>query len=55
MANNFYELKDRYQASYILEKLIANFADFKDVLDKAQADLAAIKAEESKTNSSIAN
>jgi TolA-binding protein len=53
MASNFYALKDSYQATYILETVIKNFSDFPDVVTKAQTDLESIKAEESKTNSSI--
>ncbi len=55
MASNFYSLKDSYQATYILETVIKNFSDFPDVVTKAQTDLDTIKAEESKTNSSITN
>jgi hypothetical protein len=53
MAKNFYGLKDSYQATYILENVIQNFTDFPDVVSDAQTELNAIKAEESKTNSSI--
>jgi TolA-binding protein len=53
MAANFQALNDSYQATFILETVIKNFADFSDIVAKAQADLDAIKAEESKTNSSI--
>lgn len=53
MAKNFYGLKDSYQATYILENVIQNFTDFPDVVSEAQTELDAIKAEESKTNSSI--
>nr|WP_314896471.1 tetratricopeptide repeat protein [uncultured Flavobacterium sp.] len=53
MAKNFYGLKDSYQATYILENVIQNFTDFPDVISEAQTELDAIKAEESKTNSSI--
>jgi hypothetical protein len=53
MAANFQALKDSYQATFILETVIKNFSDFSDIVAKAQADLDAIKAEESKTNSSI--
>lgn len=55
MAANFYALKDSYQATFILETIIKNFSDFSDIVAKAQTDLEAIKAEESKTNSSITN
>ncbi|MBP6040632.1 MAG: tetratricopeptide repeat protein [Flavobacterium sp.] len=53
MAANFQALNDSYQATFILETVIKNFADFSDIVAKAQADLDAIKAEESKTNSSL--
>jgi TolA-binding protein len=53
MAKNFYGLKDSYQATYILENVIQNFTDFPDVVFEAQTELDTIKAEESKTNSSV--
>ena len=55
MAKNFYGLKDSFQATYILENVIKNFTDFSDVVAEAQNELDKIKAEESKTNSSITN
>ncbi len=55
MAKNFYALKDSFQATYILENVIENFKDFSDVVAEAQTELDKIKAEESKTNSSIQN
>ncbi len=53
MAKNFYGLKDSFNATYILESVIKNFAEFSDVITEAQTELDAIKVEESKTNSSI--
>jgi TolA-binding protein len=53
MAKNFYGLKDSFQATYILESVIKNFTAYPDVVEEAQAELAIIKGEESKTNSSI--
>jgi len=53
MAKNFYALDDAFQATYILESVISNFSDFDDVVDEAEQELARIKAEEAKTNSSI--
>ncbi|SDW89364.1 tetratricopeptide repeat protein [Flavobacterium degerlachei] len=55
MAKNFYGLKDGFQATYILDNVIQNFTDFPDVISEAQKELNMIKAEESKTNSSITN
>lgn len=53
MAKNFYGLKDSYQATYILDNVINNFTDYPDVVEEAKKELAAIKVEEAKTNSSI--
>lgn len=53
MAKNFYALKDAYQATYILESVIANFTDYPDVVEEAKAELTVIKAAESKTNASV--
>ncbi|MFD1163881.1 tetratricopeptide repeat protein [Hwangdonia seohaensis] len=53
MAKNYYALKDAFQATYILESVIENFAEFDDVVEEAQEELRQIKAEEAKTNSSI--
>ncbi|TGV02554.1 tetratricopeptide repeat protein [Flavivirga rizhaonensis] len=53
MANNFYALGDAFQATYILESVIENFAEFEDVVSEAKDELRKIKAEEAKTNSSI--
>ena len=53
MAKNFYELEDAFQATYILESVIKNFADYKDVVDEAKAELQRIKREEAKTNESV--
>jgi len=55
MAKNFYGLKDSFQATYILDSLIANFKEYPDVVEEAQKELAMIKAEEAKRNSSIQN
>lgn len=53
MAKNFYGLKDSFQATYILESVIKNFAQFEDVVTEAQTELDFIKGEEAKRNSSI--
>ncbi|WP_418263278.1 tetratricopeptide repeat protein [Flavobacterium faecale] len=55
MAKNFYGLKDSFQATYILDNVIQNFTDYPDVVSEAKVELAAIKSQESKTNSSIQN
>jgi predicted negative regulator of RcsB-dependent stress response len=53
MAKNFYELEDAFQATYILESVIKNFSDYKDVVDEAKTELKRIKREEAKTNESV--
>ncbi|MDO5970931.1 tetratricopeptide repeat protein [Flavivirga aquimarina] len=53
MAKNFYALNDAFQATYILESVIENFAEFNDVVSEAKDELRKIKTEEAKTNSSI--
>jgi len=53
MAKNFYGLDDAYQATYILESVIANFTDYPEVIEEAQQELAIIKTAEAKTNSSV--
>lgn len=55
MAKNFYGLKDSFQATYILESVIKNFATYEDVVAEAQTELDFIKGEEAKRNSSITN
>lgn len=55
MAKNYYALKDSYQATVILEAVIKNFKEYSDVVAEAQENLAIVKSEEAKTNSSIQN
>lgn len=53
MAKNFYALKDAFQATYILESVISNFAEFPEIVSEARTELNSIKAEEAKTNASV--
>jgi len=53
MAKNFYALDDAYQATYILDSVIANFNQFPEIVEEAQGQLAVIKAKEAQSNSSI--
>ncbi|CAL2104835.1 Tetratricopeptide repeat-containing protein [Tenacibaculum sp. 190524A02b] len=53
MAKNYYALKDAYQATYILESIIKNFPQFKDVIEEAKNELTSIKNKEAKTNESV--
>ncbi len=53
MAKNFYNLGDAFQATYILESVITNFAEFDEIVVDAKAELAQIKAKEAESNSSV--
>lgn len=53
MAKNYYQLKDNFSATSILDSVIKNFASYTDVVAEAQAELDSIKGEAAKTNSSI--
>ena len=53
MAKNHYGLKDAYQATYILENIIKNFTQFKDVVSEAEKELKNIQTIEAKTNDSV--
>ena len=53
MAKNFYGLKDSYQATYVLESVIANFKQYNDVVKEAQELLSKYKSQEAKRNSSV--
>ena len=55
MAKNYNQLNDAYQATYILESVIKNFAEYTDVVDEAKETLTKIKAEQAKTNESVKN
>ena len=55
MATNYYELQDAYQATYILESVLKNFAEFDDVVEEATKELNRIKTEQAKTNESVKN
>lgn len=53
MAKNYYKLKDAYQATYILENIIKNFTQYKDIIKEAESELKKIKNNEAKTNESV--
>lgn len=53
MARNFYELKDAYQATYILESVIENFTQYPEIVTEARQELTRIKASEAERNSSV--
>ena len=54
MAKNYYALDDAFQANYILESVVKNYAEtYPEVAEEAQAELDIIKAKEAETNSSV--
>ncbi|MGB5700506.1 tetratricopeptide repeat protein [Muriicola sp.] len=53
MAQNFYALGDAFQATYILDSVIANFVQFPEIVEKAKQELASIKAKEAERNASV--
>ena len=53
MAKNFYALGDAFQATYILDSVIANFGEFPTIVDQAKQESSIIKAKEAQSNSSI--
>ena len=53
MSQNFYQLDDYFQASFILESILTNFTQFPEIIKQAQLDLENLKSIESKNNSSI--
>ena len=53
MAKNYYQMKDNFSATSILDSVIKNFTAYPDVVTEAQSELDIIKGEISKTNSSI--
>ncbi|WP_299107455.1 tetratricopeptide repeat protein [uncultured Tenacibaculum sp.] len=53
MAKNYYALKDAYQATYILENIVKNFTQYRDLVEEAKNELSTIKNKEAKTNESV--
>ena len=53
MAKNYYQLKDNFSATSILDSVIKNFTAYPDVVAEAQTELDIIKGEAAKTNSSV--
>ena len=53
MGENYYALEDVYQATFVLENIIKNFKEFKDIVKDAQLALKDLKENEAKTNNSV--
>ena len=52
MGENYYGLKDIYQATFVLENVIQNFSEFNDLVIDARSALSAIRKKEEKINAS---
>ena len=55
MGKNYASLNDIYQATYVLENVIKNFSQFKDIIKEADKALRTIKPKQAKKNSSVAS
>ena len=53
MAQNFDKLDDAFQATYILENVIANFGAYPELVEQAQTELTQIKAREARRNADV--
>ena len=53
MGKNYYALNDVYQANFVLENVIKNFKEFKDIIEDAKTALNSIKRNEAKKNNSV--
>ena len=53
MAKNFDALGDAYQATYILDSVIANFSQYPEIVESAKSEAFRIKSKEAKSNSSV--
>jgi len=53
MAKNFDALGDAYQATYILDSVIVNFAQYPEIVAEAKQEAFRIKSKEAKSNSSV--
>ncbi|MDP5230764.1 MAG: tetratricopeptide repeat protein [Cellulophaga sp.] len=53
MAKNFDALGDAYQATYILDSVIINFAQYPEIVAEAKQEAFRIKSKEAKSNSSV--
>lgn len=54
MAKNYYALDDAFQANYILESILKNYAEkYPDIAEDAKKQLNIIKTKEAETNASV--
>ena len=53
MAQNFYAVKDAFQATYILESLIGNYDQFPEISQKGKTLLDQIEKEQAEQNASL--
>lgn len=53
MAQNFSNLDDAFQATYILENIISNFQDYPDLVKQAKTELQAMRLKEARRNADV--
>jgi tetratricopeptide (TPR) repeat protein len=53
LAQNFDSMQDVFQATYILENVIANFGDYPEISSTAEEELRKIKTREAERNASV--
>ena len=53
MAQNFYAVKDAFQATYILESLIENYKQFPEISKTGETLLNQIKEKQAEQNASL--
>ena len=53
MAQNFYAVKDAFQATYILESLIENYKQFPEIIKTGETLLNQIKEKQAEQNASL--
>ena len=50
MGQNYYGLKDVYQATFVLENVLKNFSEFEDIIKEARTTLSDIRESNAKPN-----
>ncbi len=53
MGQNYFGLKDVYQATFVLENVLKNFSEFKDIIKEARTVLSVIRDPEAKPNATV--
>lgn len=53
MGQNYYGLKDVYQATFVLENILKNFSEFEDIIKEARTTLSDIRESNAKPNTQV--